>query len=320
LIVGDGGTVQVVPLADGLMAAAEEWTERLAAATSRLESDAAGAREVLWDLLDWLYRAVCGPVLEALAASGPEPGGGERRVWWCPTGPLSSLPLHAAGLRDDAGSSVLAKVVSSYTPTLRILDRAWRSGEAGAGVAGAGLAVIPQRADLHALPTADRFVGDPRFRTVLAGAAATGEAFLAALDHHDWLYFGGHGSRDAESPADGWLELADGRVTVREIAGRRLAAPSLAVLTACETARGGRVLADEAMTLASAMQVAGFRHVAGTLWPVRDTVAGRFAGRFLGRAGDTADVAGALHDAVVGLRERFGSDPFSWAGFVHYGP
>lgn len=324
-LVVEGGVVRVVPLGSGLAAEAEGRVAELVAATRRLEGGEVAAREVLWGVLDWLYREVCGPVLDALedgaSAGGGTAAGGVRRVWWCPTGPLTSLPLHAAGLRGDGEASVLDRAASSYTPTLRILDRAWRSGDVDAGLA-AGLGVIPQKPDLPQLPAADGIVGDSRFRTVLAGPAATGAEFLAALDHHDWLYFGGHGSHDADSPADGRLELADGPVTVREIARRRLPAPSLAVLTACETARGGQALADEAMTLASAMQVAGFRHVVGTLWPVRDTVAARLTGAFLRRVGGESGTgaAEALHAAAGDLRRRFGVDPFSWAGFVHYGP
>ena len=42
-------------------------------------------------------------------------------VWWCTTGFLSFLPIHAAGIyRENAfpGSKLLDFVVSSYTPTL----------------------------------------------------------------------------------------------------------------------------------------------------------------------------------------------------------
>ena len=39
------------------------------------------------------------------------------RLWWCPTGPLTLLPLHAAASADGS-AAVLDRVVSSYTPTL----------------------------------------------------------------------------------------------------------------------------------------------------------------------------------------------------------
>jgi hypothetical protein len=44
------------------------------------------------------------------------------RIWWCPTGPLAFLPIHAAERYKEhtAGSSVSDYVVSFYTPTLNM--------------------------------------------------------------------------------------------------------------------------------------------------------------------------------------------------------
>ncbi|KAF7358090.1 CHAT domain-containing protein [Mycena venus] len=45
------------------------------------------------------------------------------RLWWCPTGSFSFLPIHAAGIYDEhsMGESVTDYVISSYTPTLEAL-------------------------------------------------------------------------------------------------------------------------------------------------------------------------------------------------------
>src|SRR5450631_1982117 len=42
------------------------------------------------------------------------------RIWWCATGVLAFLPIHAAGLYDtqERGEKVSDFVVSSYAPTL----------------------------------------------------------------------------------------------------------------------------------------------------------------------------------------------------------
>ena len=64
------------------------------------------------------------------------------RLWWCPTGPLTLLPLHTAGHHVEAAAgaspprTVLDRVVSSYTPTLRALLEARRphDGDAAARV------------------------------------------------------------------------------------------------------------------------------------------------------------------------------------------
>ena len=96
-------------------------------------------RDAILDVLDWLWDAVAQPVLTKLTPTKP-PSALEAwpRVWWCPTGPLAILPLHAAGHhpRDRTEAStgsakcVLDSVISSYTPTLTALTRVrqhWRS-------------------------------------------------------------------------------------------------------------------------------------------------------------------------------------------------
>src|SRR5205823_11230134 len=87
-----------------------------------------GLDESLSDLLDWLWTAIAGPVLQALqiteqltlTAPGAPHG---RRLWWSPTGALAMLPLHAARLRGAENVSVLDRVISSYTSTLAALPR-----------------------------------------------------------------------------------------------------------------------------------------------------------------------------------------------------
>ncbi|MDF3150240.1 CHAT domain-containing protein, partial [Streptomyces sp. T21Q-yed] len=70
---------------------------------------------LLWDV-------VVGPVLEEVAMPADRGADGARpKLWWCPTGPLSILPFHAAG-RHESGNA-LDLVTSSYTPTLRALAR-----------------------------------------------------------------------------------------------------------------------------------------------------------------------------------------------------
>ena len=49
------------------------------------------------------------------------------RIWWCPTGPFSFLPLHAAGNYSGdvaIGSKLTDYAISSYTPSLTLLIQA----------------------------------------------------------------------------------------------------------------------------------------------------------------------------------------------------
>ena len=108
-----------------------------------------------------------------------------------------------------------------------------------------------------------------------------------------------------------------------DIAGLGLADAELAFLSACQTAGGGAVLADEAIHLAAALHMNGFRHIVATLWPMYDATAAEVTGRVYARlaASGTADTARHLHDAIRDLRAGRGSGlPALWAPYIHIGP
>ena len=51
----------------------------------------------------WLWDAIAEPVLTRLGHTSRPPAGATwPRIWWCPTGPLTLLPLHAAARREPA--------------------------------------------------------------------------------------------------------------------------------------------------------------------------------------------------------------------------
>jgi hypothetical protein len=76
-------------------------------------------------VLGWLGDRVTGPVLDHLGYTTTPPAGAPwPRVWWCPSGALSLLPLHAAGHHDLSGGlsdAVIDRVISSTVPTVRAL-------------------------------------------------------------------------------------------------------------------------------------------------------------------------------------------------------
>src|SRR5262249_10599341 len=67
--------------------------------------------------LEWLWDHIAAPILNALGYTAA-PTGGWPRLWWCPTGALTVLPVHVAGYHHTR-DTVCDRVVSSYTPTLR---------------------------------------------------------------------------------------------------------------------------------------------------------------------------------------------------------
>ncbi len=281
-----------------------------------------GAEERVAGTLGWLWDTVAGPVLDRLGITGP-PGKGESwpRLWWCPSGLLSFLPLHAAGYhgtRDDpAPATVVDRVVSSYTPTIRALAHARRprpgNGGSADGAEGRVLAVAmphtPGAADLSgARAEADEIVKRlPGRVDVLPGQKATHGVVLAALPGARWAHFACHGMADLADPSASNLLLHDHQtrpLRVVDVARLRLDDADLAFLSACETARPGGRLTDEAIQLASAFQLAGYRHVVATLWPVSDWPTRRAVATFYSGLAMTdeypADGVGAVGAGIAG--------------------
>lgn len=269
-------------------------------------------------LLGVLWDTVAGPVLDRLGmtarldqeAAGP-------RIWWCPSGLLSFLPLHAAGhhaTREDAcPQTVMDRATSSYIPTIAMLEHARR---APARPAGPMLIVAPGNAGTGGLLTADA--------TVLADAAATPDAVLSALPSHGRVHFACHAASDLNDPSTGFLELyGQEHLAVATVAALRLANAEFAFLAACSTYQGGTTLADEAIHLGGAFRLAGYRHVVATLWPIKDSpTAGEITKAvhhgIAGPAG-TAATAASLHHATRLQRDRVPFAPSLWAPYVHSG-
>jgi CHAT domain-containing protein len=119
------------------------------------------------------------------------------------------------------------------------------------------------------------------------------------------------------------LLLQDKPLSVLALTGLRPADAELAFLWACQTAGGRAVLVDEAVHLAAALQVGGFRHVIATLWPLYDSIAPEVTRHFYGEllTESTAGAAKVLRDAVRALRDGSGRGlPATWAPYIHIGP
>ncbi|WDZ83950.1 CHAT domain-containing protein [Micromonospora cathayae] len=297
--------------------------------------------QTLVSLQRWLWDTVGESVCAALDdVLGGVPDR-RHRVWWCPTGPLTMLPLHAAGrfgARESLAAkrriSIAARCVSSYTPSLSALLRA-RATPAPSGPPRAfavGLGTLPGEVPLPAVSDELRAVSShvPGLR-VLSGRSATVAGVLTALERHSWAHFACHGTQDFKRPSAAALRLVDGRLSVLDLAGR-LAARSrsaggadLAYLSACRTAAGGRDLPDEAIHLTAALQMAGFRHVIGSQWAVSDRVAAQvaddvYAGLKAGGRLDADNAALALDKAIDRVRREHPDRPELWAALVHTGP
>ncbi|MFJ8852988.1 CHAT domain-containing protein [Streptomyces sp. NPDC102437] len=342
-LVVTGAATTVVRLPDLDLVGTVERVVRYVTTLERYERERASATArvslnlMVTSTLDWLWRAVAEPVLTALGHTAPPaPGKAWPRLWWCPTGPLALLPLHAAARAADVfgpepqttGDAVIDRVVSSYTPTLRALIES-RAAPSPADLPARLLAVgMPDTAGLELLPQVDGELAALRRLfpavTELRGTAATRQAVREALRGHPWTHLSCHGGQDLAHPSRGGIMLSDGLLSIADLHADRFGQGEFAFLSACRTAMGGVTVPDEAITMASALQYAGWRHVIGTLWPVGADTAARLCTRLYGDltgggSFDPGSTAYALHDAVRELRAEDTQQPVRWAAFTHFG-
>jgi CHAT domain-containing protein len=116
------------------------------------------------------------------------------------------------------------------------------------------------------------------------------EEVLKQLETSKIFHYAGHGRSDPIEPSRSCLLLEDWKtnpLTAGDLRDYRLQKnpPFLAYLSACSTGANESVgLIDEGIHLVSSFQLAGFRHVVGTVWEVSDK--------------NCVDVAGLLYETI----------------------
>lgn len=319
------------------------------------------AQATLCTVLEWLWDTAAEPVLDTLGFTR-EPSAGQPwpRVWWAPGGLLSLLPLHAAGHHGEpprvrSGNrerrTVMDRIVSSYTPTVRALHHARRHRSSVPIVSRSLIVAMPTTPGVqgrldHVLEEATRLHGllpspalliepDEAAHGVTVPSSTprpTKARVLAELADCGIVHFACHGAHDPVDPSRSLLLLHDHDrepLTVAAIAETRTDSAQLAYLSACRTAFMDSVeLIDEAIHLTSAFQLAGFPHVIGTLWEINDELAAQLAADFYAQLSTTANPHGhldtdtaahALHRTVRQVRDRYPRAPYLWAAHLHAG-
>ncbi|TFK61304.1 hypothetical protein BDN72DRAFT_778386 [Pluteus cervinus] len=279
-------------------------------------------------VLEYLWDRVVKPVLNGL---GIQSGSADDlpRIWWCPSGPLAILPLHAAGhYRNPTDDNIMDYVVSSYIPSASVTSQITRAEDttpsfrllAVANPAGCRLPGTQQ--DLHAIRK--YVVNGPL--TELVEESATPEAVKDELKSATWVHFACHGVQNRLLPTENSLILANhARLTLLDIIQLSLPKAQFAFLSACQTATGTLLGTDESAHLTAGMLLAGYRSVVGSMWNISDDYAPDFADRFYGRMFDGTQrpdyrrSAFALHDAVKMLRRDMNLGFRVWVPFIHVG-
>ncbi|MCC6348514.1 MAG: CHAT domain-containing protein [Candidatus Eisenbacteria bacterium] len=168
----------------------------------------------------------------------------------------------------------------------------------------------------------------------LSGSEAREPAVRAGLAGRRYVHLATHGFTDvsperllaglvlAPPPSPPRDSDDDGLLELFEIHRLSLGC-ELAMLSACETARGPRVAGEGSFALSRAFLAAGARRVVASLWAVDDRAAPVVVRRLFDavaaadRAGRPCDYAAALREAKRALRrDPRWADPFYWAPFV----
>ncbi|KAI0383275.1 CHAT domain-containing protein [Hypomontagnella monticulosa] len=304
------------------------------------------AKKETEQILEWLWVTVTSPILHELGFKGPPADGKWPHVWWVPTGLLSLLPLHAAGRHDSTSfETVIDRVVSSYSPSVKALLCAQRRSLALCHVPKkiflVSMEVTPCCLSLDTAREETMVVEElmPKLsKTRLENPCK--KDVINGLQNCDIFHFAGHSMSDSEDPSRSRLLLSDWQenpLTAEDLLDLKLhdSQPFIAYLSACSTgANSAEQLQDESINLMTACQLAGFRHVVGSLWDVYDMYsidAAKEFYRVLEGAREVSDeaVAWGVHMAARHIRQitrdqgnaAFGAgNPLAWAAYIHIGP
>lgn len=271
--------------------------------------------------LEWLWDAIMSPILSMLGFTEPPPTDAWPHVWWIPTGPLVQLPLHAAGYhRQQSSEAVLDRVISSYGSSIRNIIRGRRDSSQSSGSDQALLVAMEHTPGHDTLTFAneeveliDGMVRSMKLESVIP--TRTKKEVVRYLPDCKIFHFAGHGLAHTEDPSKSCLLLEDWKEDSLKVSdllemNLRQRAPFLAYLSACGTGQiKDETSFDENINLISAFQIAGFRHVIGTLWNVQDDLSVEMARityqELLNFDISDESICRGLHRATRELRRRW---------------
>ncbi len=306
-----------------------------------LATNSPGYRQPARELFDLLIKPAAGYL------------GDKTTLCIIPDGPLWQLPFQA--LESPGEKYLLERHAIYYAPSVMVLrEMKKRAARLGASPIGKKLSqsdglfaianpltnseVIAKaqaftRGDLPPMPETEeevKRIAAESYRletsSVLIGSAAREETVKAQIGKYRVLHFATHSVLDDRSPLYSYLLLTtddrsneDGLLEAWEIMGMELKA-SMAVLSACDSARG-RVGAGEGLIgMTWALFVAGVPTTVASQWAVPSNSTAKLMVAFHGNA-KRLPKAEALRQAALQMikEQRFRIKPYYWAGFVVVG-
>ena len=308
-------------------------------------------------ILQWLWDVAAGPVLDVLGYQCPPSDSNLPRVWWIPTVALSHFPIHAAGLHTKGSTeTVLDRVMSSYISSIKALVYGRRRSVRRFTESALEHALLVAMQDTPCLPRGSALPYATKEVEMLANLCPSlqlkavrppqrREEVLTHLRACKIFHFASHGRLDPLDPSRSCLLLEDCPLTVGDLRDCKIqeSSPFLGYLSACSTgANKVNRYIDEGVHLVSTFQLAGFRHVIGTLWEVSDSHCvdvARVVYETIRHEGMTdMAICRGLHKAVKALRD--GKDrrdegrdamlcdesrkttlqsPLYWVPYIHFG-
>ncbi|KAF3178671.1 hypothetical protein TWF788_007401 [Orbilia oligospora] len=244
-------------------------------------------------MLEWLWDVAVNPILNELKFSAPPLNDNWPRVWWIPTGQLSLLPLHAAGYHTQEAlngsgtapgkyNTTLDRVISSYSSSIKALLYSRQNSQTSKVGLDEALLVsmdkTPGHPDLEYAAEEVNALANllPSQIPTVKLERPSKQTILDSLKSCSIFHFAGHGESDPSDPSKSSLLVSDWQenpLTVDDLieSDFRQKSPVLAYLSACSTSNNSaEKLQDEAIHLVTACQLAGFKHVVGSLWEVSD--------------------------------------------------
>jgi CHAT domain-containing protein len=183
------------------------------------------------------------------------------------------LPLHAAGIYFGTSQvSCSDYFVASYTSSIAALLHAQQSAKpVRRAQADTLLVAVDQPFQGTPLPMtsqeakAVQRLASPSVKVVQASRC---DEVLGHIQSATIVHLACHGTQNPANALESSFHLEDGLLPVSKLMKLELPSAFLAVLSACETAKGDAAQPDQAIHLAAAMLFAGFKSVVATMWYV----------------------------------------------------
>ena len=241
----------------------------------------------------------------------PLPAEHSGALWVAPHAELFHIPWTA--LEGPGGEALIDGALFSLTPGAGVVAGLLKdppARPASVGLCGVSSDDLPMvRRELRALAG---------LRTTASVVEmATRQDFLDMLATHDAVHLAGHAVFLDGLPGASGLRLADGYLTVHDLAATRIRA-SLVSFGVCSGVRMGDRTDHRYEGFLRALLAGGVRTVVGAISPVRDEVACDFDLEFFRRLEAGSDPGAAFRGAVGELR-RQDPHPATWGNFHFYG-